>query len=32
MTHDTDINALATEWRALLGRLKRRLRDSPAGA
>ncbi len=27
MTHDTDINALATEWRGLLGRLKRRLRD-----
>ena len=27
MTHDTDINALATEWRTLLGRLKRRLRD-----
>jgi DNA-binding MarR family transcriptional regulator len=27
MSTDTDIHAMAAEWRALLGRLKRRLRD-----
>ena len=27
MRTDTDIHAMAAEWRALLGRLKRRLRD-----